>query len=137
MPSKMFLEKSSMFSHIVIGTNDIVSAKKFYDAALGALGLPEGVVNEEKQRVYYRTSSGTLVLAKPIDGNPATVGNGGTFGFKCASIEQANAFHDNAVANGGKSIEDPPGWRDTGDRKLYLAYVRDPDGNKLNANYHE
>ena len=137
MPSKMFLEKSNMFSHIVIGTNDIVAAKKFYDAALGALGLPEGVVNEEKQRVYYRTSSGTLVLAKPIDGNPATVGNGSTFVFKCASIEQANAFLDIAVANGGKSIEDPPGWRDTGDRKLYLAYVRDPDGNKLNALYHE
>ena len=137
MPSKMFLEKSNMFSHIVIGTNDIVAAKKFYDAALGALGLPEGVVNEENQRVFYRTSNGTLILAKPIDGNPATVGNGDTFGFKCASIEQANAFHDNAVANGGKSIEDPPGWREAGDIKLYLAYVRDPDGNKLNALYHE
>ena len=126
-----------MFSHIMIGTNDIVAAKIFYDAVLGALGLPEGVVNQEKQRVAYRTSSGTLILTKPIDGNPATVGNGSTFGFKCVSIEQANAFHDNAVANGGKSIEDPPGWRDLGDRKLYLAYVRDPDGNKLNALYHE
>ena len=97
-----------MFSHIMIGTNDIVAAKIFYDAVLGALGLPEGVVNQEKQGVAYRTSDGMLILAKPIDGNPATVGNGSTFGFKCASIEQANAFHDNAVANGARALKTCP-----------------------------
>lgn len=122
-----------MFSHVVIGTHDLAAAKKFYDAVLGVTGVPEGVVSEEKQRVYYRTPAGTLIVTKPIDGNPATVGNGSTLGFGCASAEQAEAFHDTAVANGGTSVEDPPGWRDTGDRKLYLAYVRDPSGNKLCA----
>lgn len=126
-----------MFSHIVIGTHDIAVAKKFYDAALGAMGVPEGVANEAKQRVYYRTPTGTLIVAKPIDGEPATAGNGSTLGFKCDSTEQADAFHDNAVANGGSSVEDPPGWRDSGDRKLYLSYVRDPSGNKVCAMYHD
>jgi catechol 2,3-dioxygenase-like lactoylglutathione lyase family enzyme len=126
-----------MFSHIVIGTHDIAAAKKFYDAALGAIGVPEGVANEAKQRIYYRTPTGTLIVAKPVDGNPASVGNGSTLGFKCESTGQADAFHDNAVANGGTSVEDPPGWRDTGDRKLYLSYVRDPSGNKLCAMHHD
>ena len=126
-----------MFSHIVIGTHDIGAAKKFYDAALGAIGVAEGVANEAKQRVYYRTPNGTLIVAMPIDGKPATVGNGSTLGFKCASTEEADAFHDDAIANGGTSVEDPPGWRDTGDRKLYLAYVRDPSGNKLCAMHHD
>ncbi len=125
-----------MFSHIVLGTDDLAVAKKFYDATLSAIGVPEGALNEERRRIYYRTSTGTLAVGIPIDGNPATGANGGTVGFKCESEEQAKAFHDNAVASGGTSIEDPPGWRDLGGgRKLYLAYVRDPAGNKLCALY--
>ena len=120
-----------MFSHIVVGTHDIAAAKKFYDATLGAIGVPEGVANEAKQRVYYRTPAGTLIVAKPIDGNTATAGNGSTFGFGCESTAQVDAFHDTAVANGGTSVEDPPGWREGGGMKLYLAYLRDPDGNKI------
>lgn len=126
-----------MFSHIVIGAHDIAAAKKFYDATLGAIGVAEGVVNEQSQRLYYRTPGGTLIITKPLDGNPATVGNGTTFGFKCESTDQADAFHDNGVANGGASAEDPPGWRDNGERRLYLAYVRDPSGNKLCAMHPE
>jgi catechol 2,3-dioxygenase-like lactoylglutathione lyase family enzyme len=78
-----------MFSHVMIGTNDLDKAKVFYDAVLG------------------------------------------TIGFLCNSPDQAKAFHDAAVANGGKSIEDPPGQREGS--KVYLAYIRDPDGNKLCA----
>jgi catechol 2,3-dioxygenase-like lactoylglutathione lyase family enzyme len=122
-----------MFSHIVIGTNDIATAKKFYDAVLGGIGVPEGDANEARQRVYYRTPGSTLIVAKPIDGNSATGGNGSTLGFGCETAEQVDAFHDTAVANGGTSIEDPPGWRNAGGRKLYLCYVRDPSGNKLCA----
>lgn len=122
-----------MFSHIVIGTHDIAGAKKFYDAALGAIGVAEGAVNEDKQRLYYRTPGGTLIVTIPLNGEPATVGNGSTTGFGCETAEQAEAFHDAAVANGGTSVEDPPGWRESGGRKLYLAYVRDPSGNKLCA----
>jgi catechol 2,3-dioxygenase-like lactoylglutathione lyase family enzyme len=124
-----------MFSHIVIGSNDIAAARIFYDAVLATVGVSEGDFNEEAQRIYYRTSDGTLIVTKPLDGNPATVANGGTLGFTCKTPEQANAFHDAAVANGGVSIEDPPGWRNLGELKLYLAYVRDPSGHKLCATH--
>ena len=124
-----------MFSHIVIGSNDLAAARIFYDAVLATVGVSEGDFNEETQRIYYRTSDGTLIVTKPMDGNPATVANGGTLGFTCKTPEQANAFHDAAVANGGVSIEDPPGWRNLGELKLYLAYVRDPSGHKLCATH--
>ncbi len=125
-----------MFSHIMIGSNDVLAARTFYDAVLATVGVSEGEFNEETQRVYYRTSDGTLIVTKPMDGNPATVANGGTLGFTCKTPEQAKAFHDAAVANGGVSIEDPPGWRILGERKLYLAYVRDPSGHKLCATHY-
>ena len=96
-----------MFSHILVGTNDVLAAKKFYDAVMDTLGITIGDPNEEKQRVYYRSPNGSLIVTKPIDGNPASVGNGSTIGFKCASAEQAKAFHDAAIVAGGTSIEDP------------------------------
>jgi len=120
----------------MIGSNDIAAARKFYDAVLATVGVSEGDFNEETQRIYYRTSDGTLIVTKPMDGNPATVANGGTLGFTCKTPEQAKAFHDAAVANGGVSIEDPPGWRNMGERKLYLAYVRDLSGHKLCATHY-
>lgn len=126
-----------MFAQIVIGTNNILAAKTFYDVVLGTVGIPEGDFNEALQRVYYRTADGTFIVTKPANGDPATVANGGTLGFKCKSPEEAKAFHDAAVGNGGLSIEDPPGWRILGaDRKVYLAYVRDPAGHKLCATHY-
>ena len=98
--------------------------------------VSRGDFNEEIQRIYYRTPDGTFIVTKPADGNSATVANGGTLGFKCKTPEQAKAFHDAAVANGGVSIEDPPGWRNLGERKVYLAYVRDPSGHKLCATHY-
>ena len=66
-------------------------------------------------------------MTKPLNGDPATVANGSTIGFSCENPEQADLFHDTAVANGGQSIEDPPGWREPSPgRKIYLAYVSDP-----------
>jgi len=124
-----------MFENVVLGTNNLIAAKIFYDAALAMLNISEGFFNEEKQRILYRTDGGLLVLAKPIDNKPATFGNGSTLGFKCGSEDQAKAFHDAGVAHGGKSIEDPPGWRDLGGKKVYLAYLRDVDGHKLSAVY--
>ncbi len=125
-----------MFSHIMIGSNDITASRVFYDAVLATVGVSEGDFNQETQRIYYRTLDGTLIVSKPLDGNLATVANGGTLGFTCETPEQAKAFHDAAVANGGVSIEDPPGWRNLGERKLYLAYVRDPSGHKLCATHY-
>ena len=122
-----------MFSHVMIGTNDIERAKRFYDAVLGVLGAKEPMRNVNKTgqvRLFYRHDGATFCVSQPIDGKPATAANGGTVGFKCGSVEQVQKFHDVAIANGGASIEEPPGLREGG---LYLAYVRDPDGNKLCA----
>jgi catechol 2,3-dioxygenase-like lactoylglutathione lyase family enzyme len=118
-----------MFSHIFVGTNDLERSKKFYDAVLGVLGAPPAQV--AGHRMFYRVNGGTLGVGVPIDGDPATFANGGTIGFACASPEQTDAWHAAGVANGGAAIEDPPGPRGTGPGSLYLAYLRDPDGNKL------
>ena len=121
-----------MFSHIMIGSNDIPRSKKFYDALLGVLGGAP-VEPDAKGRLRYIHDGGILMITPPIDGNPATGANGGTIGFKTNSPEQADAWHAAGCANGGTSCEDPPGVRETHERKLYLAYLRDPDGNKLCA----
>ena len=120
-----------MFSHVMIGTNDLTRAKAFYDSVLGALGVPPGGV--DRHRVFWRTPTGVFSVTLPIDGKPATVGNGGTIGFACQSPEQVEAFHAAGVANGGTTCEDPPGVREGGAGRMYLAYLRDPDGNKLCA----
>jgi catechol 2,3-dioxygenase-like lactoylglutathione lyase family enzyme len=106
--------------------------KKFYDAVLGAIGHPAGQA-DPKGRIWYRTKTGSFGITRPIDGKAATHANGGTIGFPCSSPEQVKAFHDAGVANGGKSIEDPPGWREGVAGKIYLAYLRDPYGNKIVA----
>ena len=118
-----------MFSHIMIGTNDLEKSKLFYDAVLGALGVPAGFV--DNHRVFWRTPAGVFSVSKPINGAAATVGNGSTFGFGCSSAEQADAFHAAGIANGGTTCEDPPGIREGASGKMYLAYLRDPDGNKI------
>ena len=123
-----------MFSHIFVGSNDIERSKKFYDATLGALGVGPGVI-DPKGRLFYMTPAGIFGISKPIDGQSATHANGGTIGFAAKDPAQADAWHKAGVAAGGTSIEDPPGVRDNGGAgpKLYLAYLRDPDGNKLCA----
>jgi catechol 2,3-dioxygenase-like lactoylglutathione lyase family enzyme len=121
-----------MFTHVTIGTNDIDRSKKFYDALFGAVGGKPGSV-DAKGRLLYFHNGGLLMLTKPIDGKAATHANGGTIGFSMAGPEEAEAWHNAGVANGGKSIEDPPGIRQGGGGPLYLAYLRDPDGNKLCA----
>ena len=120
-----------MFSHVMVGVKDLEVSKKFYDAVLGALDIGPGFAN--KNRYFYRSPTGSFGITTPINGEPATHGNGSTIGFNMASPEQTNAFHAAGVANGGTTCEDPPGWRDGSVGKLYLAYVRDPDGNKICA----
>ena len=120
-----------MYSHIMIGTNNLDQAKTFYDAVLGALGVPAGVV--DRHRIFWRTPTGVFSASLPIDGNAATVGNGSTVGFACQSAEQADAWFAAGVANGGTACEDPPGVREGANGRLYLAYLRDPDGNKICA----
>ena len=125
-----------MFSHVMVGSNDIERSKRFYDALLGVLGAAEPLRNTAATghaRLFYRHDGATFCVSEPIDGQAASAANGGTIGFKCSSPEQVQAFHDTAVAHGGTSIEQAPGLRESRMGNLYLAYVRDPDGNKLCA----
>lgn len=122
-----------MFSHIMIGTNNLDRAKTFYDKLLGTLGVAPGFV--DRHRVFYRTKTGTFSVTVPIDGKPASPANGGTIGFLAASPEDADAWHATGIANGGTTCEEPPGIRGMGDLKMHIAYLRDPDGNKLCAVY--
>lgn len=119
-----------MFSHIMIGSNNIAGSKKFYDALLGTLGA-KPAITDDKGRLIYMHSGGMLLVTAPINGQAASAANGGTIGFACASEAQVDAWHAAGVANGGTTCEDPPGVREGGFGKLYLAYLRDGAGNKL------
>jgi catechol 2,3-dioxygenase-like lactoylglutathione lyase family enzyme len=122
-----------MFSHIMVGTNDLEKSKTFYDSVLGTLGVGPSTVDAPHNRMFYLTPTGVFAVTKPINGHDATCANGATIGFAATSPEQAKAWHDAGVANGGTTCEEPPGVREGGMGKMYLAYLRDPDGNKLCA----
>jgi catechol 2,3-dioxygenase-like lactoylglutathione lyase family enzyme len=123
-----------MFSHVAVGSNDLERAKTFYDAVVGVLGHGRGVRRAQGDYIYL-SDNGLFLLTRPINGHPATFANGGTIGFTCESSQVVDRWHAAGVANGGKSIEDPPGVRHTDAGDLYLAYLRDPDGNKLCARH--
>ena len=123
-----------MFSHIMLGANDLEKSKAFYDATLGVIGRKPGFA-DPKGRVFYMTPTGVFAITKPINGEPASCGNGSTIGFAMESTEQADAWHAAGLAAGGTDCEDPPGVREGNGMKLYLAYLRDPAGNKLCAMY--
>ena len=108
-----------MFSHVVIGADDTEEAKKFYDATLGALGIAPGFM-DETGRVFYRTEDGLFAITKPLNGEPASGGNGSTIGFSATSPEQCDAWHSAGVSNGGTAIEDPPGVREGSGMKCTL-----------------
>jgi len=120
-----------MFSHIMVGTNDLDKAKAFYDQLLGTLEVRPAKL--DGHRIFYITKTGVFSVSKPINGEPASAANGGTIGFACNSPEQVDKWHAAGIAAGGKSIEDPPGVRQGPGGKLYLAYLRDLDGNKICA----
>ena len=123
-----------MFNHIMIGTNDIEKSKAFYYKVLGVLGVPgamENVTDTGRKRVFFLHEGNVLALSQPINGEAATCANGMTIGFKCKDADQVRELHDVAVANGGTSIEDPPGRRSTTMGTMNLSYFRDPDGHKI------
>ncbi|MEO7063330.1 MAG: VOC family protein [Dokdonella sp.] len=127
-----------MFSHVMVGSNDLEQSQHFYDAVLGVLGAGKPLRNDASTghtRLFYRHDGSTFCISEPINGEAATFANGGTIGFKCNSPEQVQQFHDTAVAHGGTSIEAAPGLRESPMGAMHLAYVRDPDGNKLCAIY--
>ena len=125
-----------MFSHAMIGVNDIEETKIFYDKLLGVLGSSPGVLSPNltgQKRYFYAHDNSMFVITEPIDNNKATSGNGMTIAFNVKSEEEGNLWHQTGIDNGGISVEDPPGIRDYGEMKIYLAYLRDPSGNKLCA----
>ena len=121
-----------MYSHNMVGSNDIARSKKFYDALFESIG-GKPAREDDKGRLIYVHKGATFLVGRPIDGEDATHANGGTIGFAMETPEQADAWHAAGVANGGQAIEDPPGIRSNAFGSLYLAYLRDPDGNKLCA----
>lgn len=123
-----------MFSHIMVGANDVDASKKFYDGTFKALGGREAIV-DQAGRLIYPHKQAIFMVTKPIDGNAASHANGGTIGFTADTQEQVDAWHAAGVASGGAACENPPGWRTTSSGELYLAYLRDPAGNKLCALY--
>ena len=115
-----------MFSHVMVGSNDLDRSKSFYDVLFGKEGR-----RDDKGRLSYGRRGAVFMVSTPIDGQPATRGNGSTVGFSFDRPEEVDAWHQAGVAAGGTPIEDPPGWRENAFGRLYLAYLRDPDGNKL------
>ena len=115
-----------MYSHVMVGSNDLDRAKNFYDALFG-----KEARRDDKGRLSYGRRGAVFMVSNPIDGQAASHGNGSTVGFNFDSPDEVDAWHKAGVAAGGTSIEDPPGYRENAFGKLYLAYLRDPDGNKL------
>ena len=121
-----------MFTHVMVGTDDMEKSKQFYDATLGVIGIGPGY-QDERGRVFYMSPTCAFGISKPINGEPASHANGGTIGFHASSPEQVDAWHAAGVAAGGVTCEDPPGFREGGIGKTYIAYLRDPAGNKVCA----
>lgn len=122
-----------MFSHIMVGTDDLEASKKFYDAVLGTLGIAPGFIDDDRRIFYISPTGAAFAVTKPINGSAASVANGGTIGFAVADPATADKWHAAGIANGGTTCEEPPGVREGNLGKMYLAYLRDPSGNKLCA----
>ncbi|KHK93353.1 VOC family protein [Novosphingobium malaysiense] len=122
-----------MYSHVCVGSDDLAKAKTFYDAVFEALGAAPIMADIEGGRIAYANKGANFMVCTPINGEPATYANGGTIGFSCDSPDVVDAWHKAGCEAGGTSCEDPPGVREFPFGKLYLAYLRDPDGNKLCA----
>lgn len=122
-----------MFSHIAVGSNDLAKSKTFYDAVFGVLGATPIMADPAAGRIAYNSGGLNYMICTPLNGEAATFANGGTIGFACSSPETVDAWHAAGCEAGGTTCEDPPGLREFPFAKLYLAYLRDPDGNKLCA----
>ena len=117
-----------MFTHAFLGSNDLEKSRKFYDATMKELGYAN-VVPPEAPMLVYSGPTGTLVIGKPYNGQPANPSNGATLGLAASDDETVARWHQAGLANGGTD-EGAPGDRGGG---FYAGYFRDPDGNKLNA----
>lgn len=123
----------SAISHITFGTNDKARSARFYDAVLGAIGFSRLPKPPEMPLAYERDGRmPTIYIYNPADGRPATWGNGTHVAFVADTRQQVRDFHERALELGGMD-EGSPGPRPNYGPNYYAAYVRDPDGNKLQA----
>ena len=99
-----------MFTHVMIGSNDLERARSFYDATFAALGGKPGEM-DARGRLIYAHEGSRLMITTPIDGRPATVANGGTIGIVAASPNHVQAWHTAGTTHGGTAIESPPAER--------------------------
>ncbi len=124
-----------MYNHVFVGTNDLHRARLFYDAVMGALGYINAA-SPEAPLLSYRCGDQGFAVRAPRNGEPATSANGGTIGFRATGPDQVDAFHRAGLENGG--VDDgPPGTRPGSFGQPYIAYLRDPDGNKICATWKE
>lgn len=122
----------SVISHITLGTNDTERAARFYDAVLGAVGFQRLAKPPGKPPAYEKGGPPTIYLYPPEDGRPATWGNGTHVALTAPTRAAVDRFHAAALRLGG-ACAGPPGVRPAYGPTYYAAYVRDPDGNKLQA----
>lgn len=123
-----------MFSHVTLGTNDWNKARPFWLAVMEVLGHP--ILFERPGGIAFGEAAGPKTFVGPtFDGGPARPGNGVHVAFIVKSRAMVDAFHAAALAHGG-SDEGAPGPRPHYHPNYYGAYVRDPDGNKLQAVCH-
>jgi catechol 2,3-dioxygenase-like lactoylglutathione lyase family enzyme len=123
-----------MFSHVMVGADDLELSRRFYDATFATLGIGPGKA-DEKGRIFYISATGRFAITTPLNGEPASGGNGATIGFSADTPQAADAWHAAGLSSGGTACEDPPGVRERMRGNLHLAYLRDPAGNKLCALY--
>jgi catechol 2,3-dioxygenase-like lactoylglutathione lyase family enzyme len=123
-----------MYSHVTLGSNDLARAEVFYDAVMAALGHP--VMFKRTDSLAYGLPIGEkFFIMTPFDRQAAVPGNGAHVAFITPDRVTVDAFHAAALANGGTD-EGAPGPRPHYHANYYGAYVRDPDGNKLQAVCH-
>ncbi len=124
-----------MFGYITLGAKDFEAGLKFYDTVMAVLGQERQYADAESGWAAWGVPPAPqLMICKPFDGGPVSAGNGTMIGFSAASTETVDRFHAAALAAGGTD-EGGPGTRPHYSPEFYVAYVRDPSGNKLCA-YH-
>ncbi len=128
----METENPSIISHISIGTNKFERAVVFYDRVLSTLGCQQ--IMKYPGAVAYGREYPEFWVQTPIDGKPASVGNGSHIGFIANSKEDVHAFHKAALNEGGTDDGAPGPRPDYGDA-YYGCFIRDLDGNKIEATY--
>ncbi|MBH2009704.1 MAG: VOC family protein [Xanthomonadaceae bacterium] len=119
-----------MIHHVSVGTNDLARSRRFYDAVLPIVGIVR--MAEDAGGLGYGSGTFHFSVQIPIDGKPATVGNGSHIAFAVENRSMVDRFYRAALDHGGRE-DGAPGIRSNYDANYYGAFVRDPDGHKIEA----